>query len=129
MDVAAPRGVRRLPLSTAPAAWRAKLLRLAEREKRTPWELGDHLVLGERVHGVTYRQATRLAGLGYGTLRNYASVAARFDVSVRYDALTFRHHAEVAACDADAADDLLALAQLAAIAIQGKPLKNIVNGV
>ena len=61
------------------------------------WCLGDWLAFGERAYAGRYRRAVELTSLDYQTLRNYAWVARRFELSRRRDALSFGHHAEVAA--------------------------------
>jgi hypothetical protein len=61
------------------------------------WWVGDWVVFGERAYRDRYRTALRATQLDYQTLRNYAWVARRFDVSRRRDNLSFQHHAEVAA--------------------------------
>jgi hypothetical protein len=61
------------------------------------WCLGDWLVYGQRKYTDRYRKAVDAAGLDYQTLRNYASVARRVEFSRRRPALSFQHHAEVAA--------------------------------
>jgi hypothetical protein len=69
------------------------------------WWVGDWLLHGERAYGSRYRAALELTSFDYKTLRNYAWVARRFPVSRRRDALSFQHHAEVAAMD-EAQQDL-----------------------
>jgi len=59
--------------------------------------LGDWLVFGQATYGGRYREAVERTGLDYQTLRNYAWVARRFELSRRRDTLSFGHHAEVAA--------------------------------
>jgi hypothetical protein len=61
------------------------------------WCLGDWLVYGEATFSGRYRDAIELTSLDYQTLRNYAWVARRFPMSRRREALSFTHHAEVAA--------------------------------
>jgi hypothetical protein len=61
------------------------------------WCLGDWLVYGEVAYTGRYRDAIEQTSLDYQTLRNYAWVAKRFSLSRRRDALSFGHHAEVAA--------------------------------
>jgi hypothetical protein len=61
------------------------------------WCLGDWLVYGQQAFASRYREAVERTGLDYQTLRNYAWVAKRFELSRRRDALSFGHHAEVAA--------------------------------
>ena len=61
------------------------------------WCLGDWLVFGEQAYAGRYRQAIERTSLDYQTLRNYAWVTRRFEMSRRRDTLSFGHHAEVAA--------------------------------
>ncbi|MGY5060945.1 LmbU family transcriptional regulator [Streptomyces sp. 900105755] len=61
------------------------------------WCLGDWLVYGEATFNGRYQDAIKLTSLDYQTLRNHAWVARRFPMSRRRDALSFTHHAEVAA--------------------------------
>ena len=60
------------------------------------WWVADWVLYGERAYGSRYRAALELTPYGYKTLRNYAWVARRFELSRRRDALSFQHHAEVA---------------------------------
>jgi hypothetical protein len=46
-------------------------------------------------YGRRYKEAVAATGLDYQTLRNYAVVARRFELSRRRDNLPFQHHAEV----------------------------------
>jgi hypothetical protein len=59
------------------------------------WWLGDWLIHGRENYGRCYRRGITHTGLEYKTLRNYAVVARRFDVSRRRDTLSIQHHAEV----------------------------------
>jgi hypothetical protein len=52
-----------------------------------------------------------VTGLDYQTLRNYASVARRFELSRRRDKLTFQHHAVVRALTDEEQDHWLTLAE------------------
>ena len=61
------------------------------------WWLGDWLVYGKYKYGRQYKRGIALTGLDYQTLRNYAAVARRFEMSRRRDKLSFQHHAEVCA--------------------------------
>lgn len=63
------------------------------------WWIADWLAYGETIFQERYREAIRKSSLNYQTLRNYAWVARRFDLSRRRDNLSFGHHAEVAALD------------------------------
>jgi hypothetical protein len=60
------------------------------------WWLGDWLVYGKDNYADRYQRGIRAAGLKYQTLRNYAWVSRRFELSRRRAGLTFQHHAEVA---------------------------------
>jgi hypothetical protein len=62
------------------------------------WAIGDWVQHGQYAgYGEKYETALEQTGLAYGTLRNYASVAGRFDLSRRRDSLSFTHHQAVAA--------------------------------
>ena len=63
------------------------------------WWLADWLIYGESAYNGRYREAIERTGLDYQTLRNYAWVARRFDISRRWDNLSFAHHAEVASLE------------------------------
>lgn len=56
------------------------------------WLLGDWLNYGERVWGKTYEQVAEETGYAIQTLRDFASVAANVDLSLRDYRLTFNHH-------------------------------------
>lgn len=75
------------------------------------WWLGDWVAFGQRNCGSRYQEAIAATGLGYKTLRNYAVVTRRFEVSRRRDTLSFGHHAEVCALDDDQQEHWLDLAQ------------------
>jgi hypothetical protein len=77
--------------------WQAIGRRVAGIADASTWWLADWAAYGEAAYGEKYRQAVEATGIGYQTLRNYAWVAGRFDVSRRRDRLSFAHHAEVAA--------------------------------
>jgi predicted HicB family RNase H-like nuclease len=61
------------------------------------WWLGDWLIYGQHAYPSRYIHAIEQTELSYQTLRNYAWVARKFDVSRRRDKLSIQHHAEVAA--------------------------------
>lgn len=75
------------------------------------WWLGDWLIYGKQKYGDQYQRTIRAAGLQYQTLRNYAWVARRFDLSRRRPKLTFQHHAEVASLPLAEQDMLLEQAE------------------
>jgi hypothetical protein len=78
-------------------SWQRAGLQISRVVDSFAWCLGDWLVYGQRRYTDRYRQAVEAVGLHYQTLRNYASVARRVDLPRRRPALSFQHHAEVAA--------------------------------
>jgi hypothetical protein len=84
---------RQLPFE----AWLGVGAQLAAVAGSSAWCLGDWLIYGQAAYGGRYRDAVERTGLDYQTLRNYAWVAGRFELSRRRDTLSFGHHAEVAA--------------------------------
>jgi hypothetical protein len=78
-------------------AWQGIGAQLAAAAACSAWCLGDWLVYGQAAYAGRYREAVERTGLDYQTLRNYAWVAGRFELSRRRDTLSFGHHAEVAA--------------------------------
>ncbi|MEV0700912.1 LmbU family transcriptional regulator [Saccharopolyspora sp. NPDC050389] len=83
------------------ADWERAGRRLTRIVDSSAWCLGDWAVYGKEYYPDRYARAVEATGLDYGTLRNYASVARRVPLSRRRDALSFQHHAEVAALPAD----------------------------
>lgn len=75
------------------------------------WWIGDWVNYGEAAYGEKYSQALEATGLEYGTLRNYAWVASRIEVSRRHDNLSFSHHFELAAMEPDIQDEWLDAAE------------------
>jgi hypothetical protein len=80
--------------------WAAVGQRIARISSGSAWALGDWLLFGELRFGERYRSALEATKLDYQTLRNYAWVARSFDPVRRRPALSFQHHAEVAALPA-----------------------------
>lgn len=81
-------------------AWEQAGVKIARIADSSAWCLGDWLIYGQHIYADRYRQAVAMAGLDYQTLRNYAWVARRFELSRRRERLSFQHHAEVAALPA-----------------------------
>jgi hypothetical protein len=75
------------------------------------WAIGDWAHHGEGVYGRRYEQAIEATGLSYQTVRDYAYVAGRFDLSRRHDNLSFQHHREVAALSPREQDHWLQLTE------------------
>lgn len=91
------------------AAFGQKLNRLQE---SLQWIIGDWLNWGHS-HYERNRYALAIESLPYQyqTLRNFAWVAGRFELSRRRDNLCFSHHAEVAALDEKAQERYLTAAE------------------
>jgi len=68
---------------------------LRKAEHRLQWWVGDWMNFGERKYGKTYKEAAKLTGFKEETLRDYAYVASRFQLSIRIDN-SFGHHQLVA---------------------------------
>jgi hypothetical protein len=81
--------------------WKAVGARLAAYSDAASWWLGDWMAFGQAKYGRRYKEGIALTGLEYQTLRNYATIARRFDVSRRRDNLSFQHHAEVCSLSDD----------------------------
>jgi hypothetical protein len=75
------------------------------------WWLGDWVAFGKEKYGRRYRRAVAITGLDYQTLRNYAVVARRFEMSRRRDKLSFQHHAAVCALPEEEQDRWLERAE------------------
>lgn len=90
-------------------AWASLGVKLGERASSSCWWLGDWLAFGERRYR-RYEQALDVTRLEHGTLRNYAAVARRFQLSRRRDNLSFQHHATVCSAPDEVQDRWLDLA-------------------
>lgn len=75
------------------------------------WWLGDWLVYGRTRFPERYRRVVETTDFDYQTLRNYAWVANRVDPPRRRPALSFQHHAEVAALSGRQQEEWLARAE------------------
>jgi hypothetical protein len=87
----------RFPADVSFDSWQRAGVQISRVVDSFAWCLGDWLVYGQRRYTDRYKQAVDAIGLDYQTLRNYASVARRVDLARRRPALSFQHHAEVAA--------------------------------
>ena len=74
-------------------AWGRLGVTMAKYSNATAWWLGDWMAFGRMKYGRRYKDAIAETGLDYQTLRNYAVVARRFELSRRRYNLTFQHHA------------------------------------
>lgn len=82
-----------MPLDT----WKELGATIGKYANASNWWLGDWLAFGKVKYGRRYKEGVVLTGLDYQTLRNYASVARRFEPSRRRDTLSFQHHADLCA--------------------------------
>jgi hypothetical protein len=86
-----------LPPDLSLPRWQAIGVRIGAVAGTSAWWLADWAAYGEDRYGAArYREAVTSTGFTRQTLRNYAWVARRFQVSRRRDELSFAHHAEVA---------------------------------
>jgi hypothetical protein len=70
--------------------------KLAPIGKSIGFIIGDWINYAENKWGEKYNEAIACTGLEYRTLKNYAYVARKVQLSYRYDNLTFNHHYTVA---------------------------------
>jgi hypothetical protein len=75
------------------------------------WWIGDWLTFGNRAYGERYARASRITGYDVQTLMNMAYVASRFATERRREALSWSHHAELAALPVADQDRWLARAE------------------
>ncbi|MGW2569653.1 LmbU family transcriptional regulator [Streptomyces sp. NPDC001537] len=85
-----------MPAMMAYDEWERAGRQLADVVDSSAWWLADWLVYGKDHYTDRYQRGIRAAGLSYQTLRNYAWVSRRFDLTRRRPALSFQHHAELA---------------------------------
>jgi hypothetical protein len=85
-----------MPAKMAYDEWERAGRQLADVLDSSSWWLGDWLVYGKDHYTDRYQRGIRAAGLSYQTLRNYAWVSRRFDLTRRRPTLSFQHHAELA---------------------------------
>lgn len=86
----------RISGSASEDEWQKLGAMLQRVEGSVQWLIGDWYMYAERQWGRTYEQVAELTGYAEKTLREYASVARRVDLSIRMDKLTFGHHQVVA---------------------------------
>ena len=81
--------------------WDALGQKLAPIGKSIGFIIGDWINYGEVQYGEMYEDALDRTGIDYGTLRNYAYVARRIQLSLRNDNLGYYIHATVAKLKTD----------------------------
>lgn len=81
---------------------------LAATSQKVQWFLGDWWAYGDQAYGARAAVAAEgIFGRSYGSLRNLAVVARKFEPSRRRDGVHFTHHQEVAALEPAEADQVL----------------------
>jgi hypothetical protein len=93
-----------MPTGMAYDEWERAGRQLADVLDSSSWWLGDWLVYGKDHYTDRYQRGIRAVGLSYQTLRNYAWVSRRFDLTRRRPALSFQHHAELASMPVEEQD-------------------------
>ncbi|MFI9720173.1 LmbU family transcriptional regulator [Streptomyces sp. NPDC052396] len=101
----------RFPQAVSFEAWEEAGIRISRTADSFAWCLGDWLVYGQERYRDRYHRAVAAAGLDYQTLRNYAWVARKFELTRRHHQLSFQHHAEVASLPPAQQDQWLTLAE------------------
>jgi uncharacterized protein YdaU (DUF1376 family) len=96
-NVMVPRNGLELPQRLPFEMWLTIGKQLSAISTSSAWCLGDWLAYGIEAFNGRYRSAVEQTALDYQTLRNYVWVAKRFPLPRRRFALSFAHHAEVAA--------------------------------
>ncbi|MBM7172994.1 LmbU family transcriptional regulator [Streptomyces sp. G44] len=96
-----------MPTEMAYDEWERSGRQLAGVLDSSSWWLGDWLVYGKDHYTDRYQRGIRAIGLSYQTLRNYAWVSRRFDLTRRRPALSFQHHAELASMPVEEQDSWL----------------------
>ena len=81
--------------------WHDTVLWVQKVGKHSPFWRADLLLYGEAKYGEKYTQAVEATGKQAGTLMTEVWVAKAVPVERRREELTFAHHQEVAALDAD----------------------------
>lgn len=105
--------------------WYAFGIGLSRDYSRIQWAIGDWINEGEKRYGEMYAQALDSHIYNYGTLRNYASIAARIPKEVRNSKLRFHQSKYVAPLEPDEQKRILDFA--ADKNLSGDDIQEIVN--
>jgi hypothetical protein len=103
-DILTTRVGLRIPEALTFERWQNVGSQISRIVDSSSWCLGDWLVYGQEEFSDRYLRAIEACGLDYQTLRNYAWVARKFELSRRRETLSFQHHAEVSSlppCEQD----------------------------
>ena len=85
--------------------------KLAYVAKSIGFIIGDWINYGEKLWGEMYVEAIQQTKLDYQTLRDFAYIARRVELSLRNDKLDFNHHRVVAKLEPEDQQQWLAVAQ------------------
>jgi len=75
--------------------WQSVGSSLGRLGRYSQWWIGDWLLYARGKWGEMYTEAIKITGYDYGSLRNMASLAQKFELSRRHDKLSWDHHAAV----------------------------------
>jgi hypothetical protein len=100
------------------AEWVAQGRRLGMVGRHVGWWIGDWLRYGNAAYGERYSRAAKVTGYDTQTLMNMVYVATQVDVSRRCKALSWSHHAEVAALAQDDQQRWLTRAEEARLSVR-----------
>jgi hypothetical protein len=99
-------------------AWTEAGRRLGSIGRGIGWWIGDWLFYGNRRFGERYARAKQITGYDVQTLMNMTYVASRFEPQRRREALSFSHHAELAALDPASQDRWLERAEAERLSVR-----------
>jgi hypothetical protein len=100
------------------AEWLEHGRRLGLMGRSAGWWIGDWLRFGNWAYGERYVRASRVTGYDVQTLKNYVYVAGQIEASRRRDGLSWSHHAEVVALDAEAQERWLDRAEAERLSVR-----------
>ncbi len=109
-DILTTRVGLRIPVALTFERWQHAGSQISRIVDSSSWCLGDWIVYGQEEFSDRYLRAIEACGLDYQTLRNYAWVARKFELSRRRETLSFQHHAEVSSLTPSEQDKWLDLA-------------------
>lgn len=107
--------------------WYAFIESLSRKYSNIQWTIGDAINEGEKRYGEMYSQALDSRIYNYGTLRNYASIAARIPKEIRNPRLRFHQSKYVAPLEPDEQKRILDFA--ADKNLSGDDIQELVNKV
>lgn len=81
-----------IPKNISQDEWLACGAALCQIETGVQWWIGDWWIIGENRQWGEGEETAEKFGWNYDTVRTYGSVARAFQLSIRIDNLTFRHH-------------------------------------